>query len=73
MMKKQQQEQDRGVILRALAGFAQGKVSPPEGDASCPTCRRAARIVRASRHGSTRPRSRSYATFRMRPAASSGS
>jgi hypothetical protein len=32
MIKKQQEPHDRGAILRALAGFTQGKVTPPEGD-----------------------------------------
>src|SRR5215468_9338945 len=35
-MIKKQEPQDRGAILRALAGFTQGKVTPPEGDASKP-------------------------------------
>jgi hypothetical protein len=32
MIKKQQDQQDRGAILRALASFTQGKVTPPEVD-----------------------------------------
>ena len=35
-MIKKQEPQDRGAILRALAGFTQGKVTPPEGDAAKP-------------------------------------
>ena len=35
-MIKKQEPQDRGTILRALAGFTQGKVTPPESDAPKP-------------------------------------
>ena len=35
-MIKKQEPQDRGAILRALAGFTQGKVTPPDGDAAKP-------------------------------------
>jgi len=35
-MIKKQEPQDRGAILRALAGFTQGKVTPSAGDAAKP-------------------------------------
>ena len=35
-MIKKQEPRDRGAILRALAGFTQGKVTPPDGDAAKP-------------------------------------
>jgi hypothetical protein len=53
MIKKQAKEQDRGVILGALARFTTGKVVHHQTRARL-TCPRAARTASPSRPGKTR-------------------